>query len=221
MQATAGQQLVVRVIVPGYPSPLPPGQCLLFVNRNDADGDGVTNSLDVCPGGDDLLDGDGDGVPDACDVCPLGDDTIDLNANGIPDSCDGSAERYCIAASNSVGPGALMQLNGTLSVANNDLTLLCTGLPSNSNGTFYFGLNQAQVPFGYGYRCIGGVKVRTGVVQANSSGVASRSVDNTASPFAGLITAGSSWNFQFWRRDAIVGVAGYNLSDGLHLDFAP
>ncbi len=221
VQATAGQQLIVRVIVPGFPSPLPPGQCLLYVRRNDADGDGVTDSLDVCPGGDDALDGDGDGVPDACDVCPLGDDTVDLDANGIPDSCDGSAERYCIAAPNSVGPGALMQLQGSLSVANNDLTLLCTGLPQNAPGLFYFGPSQAQAPFGNGYRCVGGFKVRTGIVQANSSGVASRSVNNTAPPFAGHITAGSSWNFQFWYRDAIAGVTGYNLSDGLHLVFAP
>ncbi|MBU0481067.1 MAG: IPT/TIG domain-containing protein [Proteobacteria bacterium] len=35
----------------------------------DADGDGVPDSVDVCPGFDDNLDADGDGVPDGCDVC--------------------------------------------------------------------------------------------------------------------------------------------------------
>jgi hypothetical protein len=41
----------------------------------DSDGDGVCDSQDVCPGGDDSLDSDHDGIPDACDEthdCPLG-----------------------------------------------------------------------------------------------------------------------------------------------------
>jgi len=36
----------------------------------DDDGDGVCNSVDVCPGFDDKADVDGDGTPDACDFCP-------------------------------------------------------------------------------------------------------------------------------------------------------
>lgn len=35
----------------------------------DADGDGVCDANDVCPGFDDSLDADGDGVPDGCDNC--------------------------------------------------------------------------------------------------------------------------------------------------------
>ncbi|WP_420573733.1 gliding motility-associated C-terminal domain-containing protein [Kordia sp.] len=34
---------------------------------NDTDGDGVENSVDVCPGGDDNADNDLDGIPDSCD----------------------------------------------------------------------------------------------------------------------------------------------------------
>ncbi len=37
----------------------------------DMDGDGICDTDDVCPGGDDGMDGDGDGVPDACDDCPI------------------------------------------------------------------------------------------------------------------------------------------------------
>jgi hypothetical protein len=37
----------------------------------DTDGDGVLDSLDVCPGHDDGLDADGDGVPDGCDAPPV------------------------------------------------------------------------------------------------------------------------------------------------------
>lgn len=39
----------------------------------DADGDGVCDKDDICPGGDDHADGDNDGTPDFCDTC---DDTL-------------------------------------------------------------------------------------------------------------------------------------------------
>lgn len=54
----------------------------------DADSDGVPDGCDACPGFDDTTDADNDSVPDGCDVCPGGDDTVDDNNNGIPDACD-------------------------------------------------------------------------------------------------------------------------------------
>ena len=83
----------------------------------DADGDGVCDVDDQCPGLDDALigtpcndgdvcttgeiydsncscsggvfqDADGDGVCDANDICPGGDDNIDTDGDGIPDFCD-------------------------------------------------------------------------------------------------------------------------------------
>lgn len=77
----------------------------------DGDGDGVRDSCDQCPGGDDRVDSDGDTTPDACDRCPGlvdtpdspdgdddyvpdvcdrcpgGDDLVDVDADGIPDAC--------------------------------------------------------------------------------------------------------------------------------------
>ena len=38
--------------------------CLCVGQFMDSDGDGVCDSDDVCPGGDDGIDTDGDGVPD-------------------------------------------------------------------------------------------------------------------------------------------------------------
>jgi len=38
----------------------------------DADGDGVCDAQDVCPGSDDHADADADGVPDGCDDWPCG-----------------------------------------------------------------------------------------------------------------------------------------------------
>ncbi|KAG1650588.1 Ig-like virion protein [Nymphon striatum] len=45
------------------------------VSCPDADGDGVCDADDICPGGDDNIDTDGNGTPDACEQCP----TIDFN----------------------------------------------------------------------------------------------------------------------------------------------
>jgi hypothetical protein len=54
---------------------------------DDADGDGVCDADDACPGADDSLDADDDGVPDGCDVC-AGDDEQDADDDGVPDACD-------------------------------------------------------------------------------------------------------------------------------------
>lgn len=74
-------------------------------NPDDTDGDGICDSHDLCPGGDDRLDMDGDGRPDDCDPCPSDaaddsegdgvcdsddlcpgqDDTIDADGNGVAD----------------------------------------------------------------------------------------------------------------------------------------
>jgi subtilisin family serine protease len=53
------------------------------IGSSDADGDGVLNDDDRCPGFDDRLDADDDGVPDGCDVCP----------NDADD--DGDADGFC------------------------------------------------------------------------------------------------------------------------------
>ena len=73
----------------------------------DADGDGVPDADDICPGFDDDADTDGDTLPDGCDACPLdalndadgdgvcgdvdvcvGDDAIDTDNDSVPDDCD-------------------------------------------------------------------------------------------------------------------------------------
>ncbi|MEO0599977.1 MAG: VWA domain-containing protein, partial [Myxococcota bacterium] len=58
----------------------------------DADGDGVPDTNDRCPGFDDTLDADGDAVPDGCDACPGFDDEMDADDDGVPDGCDLCAE---------------------------------------------------------------------------------------------------------------------------------
>ena len=59
-------------------------------------------------------------------------------------------------------------------------------------------------------------------MSTGSLGQASYAVDNTNPPQpSGQITAGSTWNFQFWYRDPAAGGADFNLSDGLEVTFCP
>ncbi|MEZ4496857.1 MAG: hypothetical protein R2845_08810 [Thermomicrobiales bacterium] len=68
---------------------------LSFVNRFlDADQDGIGDSADACPGGNDTVDTDGDGTADSCDNTPDG-DSEDNAANACSsgedaDACDAS-----------------------------------------------------------------------------------------------------------------------------------
>jgi hypothetical protein len=68
---------------------LPGGTLSLYGQAagGDADGDGVPDANDVCPGGDDNADADGDGIPDACDACQGGGGG-DADGDGVDDACD-------------------------------------------------------------------------------------------------------------------------------------
>ncbi len=57
----------------------------------DADGDGISNDLDLCPCNYDesQADRDGDRIGDACDPCPdLPDNGLDTDSDGFGDACD-------------------------------------------------------------------------------------------------------------------------------------
>ncbi len=157
------------------------------------------------------------------DWCEIAlDPTLDLNANGVLDACECLATNYCIAAVNSTGQGARIAIAGTPSISLNSMTLICTQLPPNSSGRFFYGPNQIQVPFGNGYRCVGGPTARMPVSFAGSTGTAARSLDlQHPAPGAPTLLPGSTWNFQYWYRNVLAGGAGFNLSDGLSVRFCP
>jgi Metallo-peptidase family M12 len=56
----------------------------------DDDGDGICNSDDICPGGNDNVDFDKDGLPDGCDNCPhdANPGQEDSNGDGTGDACE-------------------------------------------------------------------------------------------------------------------------------------
>jgi hypothetical protein len=91
-------------------------------NEPDADGDGVSDACDICPGYDDKEDLDGDGVPDACDDDKDGDgytvaqgDCDDRNAArypGAPEICNGIDDN-CSALVDDADQPSWMRRSGT------------------------------------------------------------------------------------------------------------
>ncbi len=141
---------------------------------------------------------------------------------------DCSVVPYCVTSPNSAGAGALMSTEGSTSICASDFTLYVSGAPKNIPGAFYYGPQQAQVPFGNGWRCVGGGL--TGIFRllpaqnTGASGTASRTLDFSLPPIGsgpGQISAGSTWCFQYWYRDPAGGGSNFNLSDAVQATFVP
>lgn len=128
-------------------------------------------------------------------------------------------ERHCDQVPNSAGSGAVLLHQGTFSLSRNDLRLSVEGAPPHHFGLFYIGATAIQVPFGDGYRCVGGGVKRVGVASTGSSGSASVTVDLSILP--GGLVPGDRRSFQFWYRDIPAAQTGFNLSDSLRGTFRP
>jgi hypothetical protein len=99
----------------------------------DADGDGVCDANDVCPGGDDNLDNDGDGTPDFCDD--------DDDNDGILDRCDTApfVDNYTFNGIGSDFPTQWLCGN------NNNKVLVCKVPPGNSGNAHTICVNSNAV----------------------------------------------------------------------------
>ncbi|MEM6674323.1 MAG: hypothetical protein AAF726_15870 [Planctomycetota bacterium] len=132
-------------------------------------------------------------------------------------------QRYCISNPNSTGTAATIDVAGSQQISANDFLLQSQGLPPNSFGLFFFGDAQTQAPIvnSQGTICVAGTLFRLPAVQAALFGTAFYPVDFTdATTNAVQITAGSTWNFQMWFRDAIGGQVTSNTTDGIQVEFA-
>ncbi len=135
---------------------------------------------------------------------------------------------YCSTSPNSVGGGAVISHSGSTSIAANDFVLhVDAGVPS-VPGLVFYGATQASTPLGNGTLCISssgsGTFRLNPAIFSNAFGESTRALDLTAFPAnagPGKISAGETWNFQFWYRDAAAGGAGFNLSDALSAPFCP
>ena len=129
---------------------------------------------------------------------------------------------------NETGQGALMSSSGTASVSADDLVLETIQLPANRFGIHFMGNQHGPaVTMGNGLRCVTGSIFRYGV---QSSGLGSVelgpgivSTTCTSLPSGGCITAGTSWTFQFWYREAGSPgcTASSNVSTAMTVLFTP
>jgi hypothetical protein len=143
---------------------------------------------------------------------------------GFQNDC--STLNFCDGAPNSAGPGTTMGSLGTTSVSSNAFTLTSSGSPAHKNGFFFYGSQSTQIPLGDGFRCVAGSLFRLGpALPTDNAGFVSRFVDMTVPPAGsgpGQITPGSVKYFQWYYRDgAGPGGSGFNLSDGLRVEFCP
>jgi hypothetical protein len=117
--------------------------------------------------------------------------------------------------------GAVISASGSDSVADNNLTLRADNLPAMVNGIFFYGDLQNSVPLGNGTLCVSGTNgiFRFSPVQNSGlAGQAVRAVDLNNPPLpAGQVTAGSTWNYQFWFREN----GSSNLTDAVSIIFTP
>ncbi|MDP6763971.1 MAG: PQQ-dependent sugar dehydrogenase, partial [Planctomycetota bacterium] len=143
----------------------------------------------------------------------------------IVPGCAGDSQHFCDTAPNSAGPGASMASNQETSISANLFEIRAWGAVPGESGLFFYGPNEIQLPFGEGFRCVGGPIFRLDPpAPVGSGGQIVRPVDMTAPPAGlgpGLIEPGDTWKFQLWYRDPGGGPAGFNLSDGLSVDFCP
>jgi hypothetical protein len=139
---------------------------------------------------------------------------------GLVSSCTFAG--HCVGAPNSVGAGARMGASGGASVGLANLVLEASAAPPGQIGVFVMGTQQAQVPFGDGFLCVGGTVLRLLPASfVGPSGLATHALDYDAFP-ADQIAPGSTWNFQFWYRDPPGPLgSGFNLSDALSVSFCP
>jgi hypothetical protein len=146
-----------------------------------------------------------------------------LNSDGTLGLPPCGASAYCIGAPNSSGPGASIGFSGSVSVAQNALTLQVSGAIASTSGIFFYGPNATvALPFRNGFLCVGGGILRLPVVPTSPTGAASYLLDLSTPPVPqAQITAGSAWSFQFWYRDSVAAPGFSNTSDALRVTFCP
>ncbi|MCA9002140.1 MAG: hypothetical protein KDB61_09465, partial [Planctomycetes bacterium] len=114
-------------------------------------------------------------------------------------------------------------------LASNDVTLVATQLPQNSNGFFLTSRQQGFVanPGGSsGNLCVGGglaIARFLPTLSLSAGGMISGSVDLTDVPLpptmTGMIMAGDTFNFQLWHREGGPLSGMSNFSPGLEVTF--
>lgn len=179
-------------------------------------------------------------VPDECDIF-VG-TSLDLNQNGLPDECEGPGVQFCFGDGlgtpcpcgnsslgagkgclNSTNRGAILYNSGQASVSNDSSRLTSIQMPTNKPTIFFMGSQQLNggngLQFTDGLLCINVVR-RFPEQTSGPTGLID--IVQVVGLSGGLITAGSTWNFQAWYRDQAGPCGtGANLTNGLAITFTP
>ncbi len=127
---------------------------------------------------------------------------------------------YCSVNTNSSFQVSRISAAGSPRVADQNLDLTVTSLPSAGTfGLFFFGPDQVEVPFGDGFRCVAGTIQRIQPPVAADAFRFTRVSLDFGAPYAAVIVPGASLNFQLWYRDPMAGMAGFNLSNAVEITF--
>ncbi len=136
-----------------------------------------------------------------------------------------SVSNYCTGAPNSVGPGADIAWVGPHNPQFGGLTV--QGCPSNSFGVFLYSMTPAQTPFGDGFACVGAPMLNLARRRTDAAGsllmrVWWGSEQEDLQWLTHPQNIGVTWHFQYMYRDvAGPGGTGFNLSDGVAVQFSP
>ncbi len=166
--------------------------------------------------------------------CPTPPEVFCEGTSGCPCGNDSMNGGGC---ANSTGVGAVLAVSGSTSVAADDFVLQASNLPPNQFGLFLMAqdLGPIDVDLGSGVLCLGGpgikiVRIKP-IVQSDAQGMAQTQpglialscTGALADPAISCITPGSTYNFQFYYRDATP-LAGCteaaNLTNALRVTFS-
>jgi hypothetical protein len=126
---------------------------------------------------------------------------------------------------NSTGVGGLLTVDGSTSVAADDMVFTGMQLPPTSVCLLVMGTQAVQIPFHNGLRCIGGDIQRLQQHQ-NSNQVGTVAFEDVVARYllqGVVIQPGDHRYFQIWHRDTPAGAtpcgAASNLTNGYELTF--
>ncbi len=158
----------------------------------------------------------GDGCADFVMGLPGADNLVGavwvLNGSGV-------ARNFGVGAPNqSFASGASIYYTGSVSLADDNLTLTVESATANDFGLFFYGDVRVDTPLFNGYLYIGGTQRRLYPPLATDGlGRASLALDFASLPPGGAVAPGDEWFFQCWYRDG----GSSNFSDGMSILFAP
>ncbi|MFT7676254.1 MAG: hypothetical protein ACI8QC_000223 [Planctomycetota bacterium] len=115
----------------------------------------------------------------------------------------GTGDPGCMPLANSTGISSTLTAGGSLTIADNNLSLMVSGLPLNQFGYFLMSESTASNPVGSGVICLGSqiYRFNGNILNSGFSGLMNLSPDLSNLPQGQVFMPGSTWYFQLWHRD--------------------